>query len=108
MKIKTGDKVRIMVGKDKGKEGKVLQVFPKLDKIVIEGMNLATKHLRSQRQGQAGQKIQFPAPINVSNVQLINPKTNISGRIGYKILEKDGQKKKLRIVRKKGQTQDVE
>ncbi|MFH1142379.1 MAG: 50S ribosomal protein L24, partial [Candidatus Uhrbacteria bacterium] len=67
-----------------------------------------TKHLRSQRQGQAGQKIQFPAPIDSSNVQLINPKTSLSGRVGYKILEKDGQKKKVRVVRTKGQVQDVE
>ena len=108
MKIKTGDKVKILAGKDKGKEGKVLQVFPKLSKVVVEGINVATRHLRSNRSGQPGQKIQFPSPVHMSNVTLINPKTGKAGRVGYKILEQDGKSTKVRIVRTKGEVQDVE
>lgn len=107
MKIKTGDKVKIMAGKDKGKEGKILQVFPKMEKVVVEGLNLATRHLRGQR-GQAGQKIQFPAPIHVSNVQLVSPKSGKTGRVGYKILKTDDQKKKIRVIRSKGSVEDIE
>ena len=71
MKIKTGDKVKIMVGKDKGKEGKILQVFQSRNKASIEGLNLAIKHLRGRRQGEKGQRIEFPAPLDISDLLLI-------------------------------------
>ena len=108
MKIKTGDKVKIIAGKDKGKTGPVLQVFPALEKVVIEGLNLATRHLRSQKQGQSGQKIQFPAPIHVSNVMLVSGKSKKTGRVGYKTLDTDSGTKKIRVVKSKGKTEDVE
>ncbi|MDG1949899.1 MAG: 50S ribosomal protein L24 [bacterium] len=107
MKIKTGDKVRILAGKDKGKEGKVLQVFPKLQRVVVEGANLLTKHLRKQGD-RPGQKIQFPSPVHVSNVQLISAKSGATGRIGYKVVEKDGSKTKIRVLRSKGSSEDIE
>lgn len=107
MKIKTGDKVRVIVGKDNGKEGKVLQVFPKLERVVVEGINLMTKHLRKQGQ-RAGQKIEFPSPIHVSNVKLISPKSGKIGRVGYKSIEQDGKKKKIRVIRTKQYIEDVE
>jgi len=106
MKIKTGDNIRVIAGKDKGKEGKVLQVFPVLERVVVEGVNLMTKHLK-KRGAQAGQKIQFPSPMHVSNVQLIS-KTGTNGRIGYKVIEKEGIKSKIRVMRKKGSVQDIE
>ena len=108
MKIKTGDKVKIVAGKDKGKEGKVIQVFPKMGKVVVEGLNMATRHLRSPRAGQAGQKIQFPAPIHLSNVKLVSSKTGLVGRVGYKTLEADGKKTKIRVIRSKGKAEDAE
>ncbi len=108
MKIKTGDKVRIIAGAEKGKEGKVIQVFPRLNKVVVEGLNLATRHLRSQKQGQAGQKIQFPSPIHVSNVKLVSPKSGKSGRVGHKILESQEKKRKIRVIRAGGKTEDIE
>ena len=108
LKIKTGDKVRIIAGKDKGKEGKVIQVFPKLQKVVVEGLNMATRHLRSQRRGQAGQKIQFPSPVHISNVKLVSPKSGKTGRVGTKVLEVDGAKKKIRVLKSKGTTEDIE
>lgn len=67
LKIKTGDTVRVMTGRDKGKEGKVTQVFPARRLVVIAGLNERTKHLK-KRGTQAGQKVKFSAPIHVSNV----------------------------------------
>ncbi len=107
MKIKTGDKVRILSGKDKGKEGNVIQVFPKLERVVVEGVNLMTRHLKG-RSGQAGQKIQFPSPVHVSNVKLISSKSGVAGRVGYKWIEKDGRSAKIRVLRAKGKTEDIE
>lgn len=107
MHIKTGDNVRVMAGKDKGKEGAVLQVFPKLNRAVVEGVNLLTKHLRKQA-NRAGQKIQFPSPIHASNLQVISSKSGKVGRIGYKWIEKEGKTSKIRVIRSKGQTEDIE
>ena len=107
MKIKSGDKVRVIAGKDKGNEGKVLQVFPSLGRLVVEGINTTIKHLRARGE-QQGQKIEYSAPINVSNVKLVSSKTGKSGRIGYKQIEKDGKKTKIRVLRQKGATEDIE
>jgi large subunit ribosomal protein L24 len=107
MKIKTGDNVRVLSGKDKGKQGKVLQVFPELSRLVVDGVNMMTKHLRKQGD-RPGQKIQFPSPLHISNVQLVSSKSGESGRVGYKMIEKDGVKTKIRVIRSKGQSEDVE
>ena len=108
MKIKTGDKVRILAGKDKGKEGKVLQVFPKLGRVVVEKINLAKRHLRSQGQGQKGQIVEFPAPIHISNLKLISEKTGHTGRVGFKTITRDNQKTKIRVLRSQGKSEDIE
>ena len=107
MKIKTGDKVRITAGKDKGKEGKVIQIFPKVERVIVEDLNKATRHLRGQG-SQPGQKIEYSSPIHVSNVILLSPKTSKTGRVGYKFIEKDGVKTKIRILQKKGSSEDIE
>ena len=107
MKIKTGDKVRVLTGKDRNKEGKILQVFPEVERVVVEGVNILTKHLKGRGE-HPGQKIQFPAPLHASNVQLISEKTGTQGRIGYKLINVDGAKKKIRVLRKKGTTEDIE
>jgi large subunit ribosomal protein L24 len=91
MKIKTGDKVKVIAGKDKGKNGKVIQVFPKLNKIVVEGVNVLKKHLRPQKKGEKGQRIELPAPISGANVMLIDQKSGKPTRIGYKL---EGKTKK--------------
>lgn len=101
MKIKTGDKVRVIAGKDKGKEGTVLQVFNASSRLVIEGLNLATRHLRG-RGTAAGQKVQFPSPMHISNVMLVGP-SGMAGRAGYKVVGD----KKIRVIRSKGKTEDV-
>ena len=85
MRIKKGDKVKVIAGKDKGKTGKVLQISNKRNKITVEGVNLHYKNTRARKQGEKGQKIQFPAPLDVSNVAMLDPKSNKVTRIGYKI-----------------------
>ena len=94
MKIKTGDKVRILAGKDKGKTGKVLQVFVNENRVVIEGLNLMIKHQRPKKQGEKGQRIQFPSAISSSNVALVCSKCGKITRIGTKSIKSDNAKKK--------------
>lgn len=101
MYIKKGDKVKIIAGKDKGKSGKVLQVFPAKNRASIEGRNLLIKHMRPRKQGESGQRIEFPAPLNVSNLMLECPKCGKPARIGYKIVKIEGKKdKKFRECKK--------
>lgn len=67
-RIKTGDEVIVIAGKDKGKKGKVLQVFPRLGRVVVEGARLTKRHLRTRREGEKGQIVEFAMPIDISNV----------------------------------------
>ena len=69
--IKAGDEVIVTTGSKKGTRGKIMQVFPALNKVVVEGVNLRTRHLKSRRTGEQGQKVSFAMPIHASNVQLI-------------------------------------
>lgn len=69
MHVKKGDMVRILTGKDRGKKAKVLQVFPLLNKVVVEGVNMTVKNVRPKQQGQKGQVVRYNAPIHISNVQ---------------------------------------
>lgn len=100
MKLKKGDKVKIAKGKDAGKTGKVIQVFPKDEKIVIEGLNIYIKNVRPRRQGEKGQKVEFPAPVSAANVRLICPKCNKPTRVGYKKLTGESKNKKARLCKK--------
>ncbi|EKE07309.1 MAG: 50S ribosomal protein L24 [uncultured bacterium] len=103
MKIKTGDKVKVLSGKDRAKTGKVLQVLKnKLTNrvfVVVEGANLLKKHLRAGRQGDKGQIIELPAPMDISNVMLIDSNSKKATRVGYKI---EGETKK-RVAKKSGE-----
>ncbi len=100
MKIKKGDNVKIIAGKDLEKTGKVLRVLPKEGKVIIEGLNLRVKHVRPRREREKGQRISFPAPMDISNVMLVCNKCNKATRVGYKTLE---NKKKIRICKKCGE-----
>jgi large subunit ribosomal protein L24 len=102
MKIKTGDTVLIISGKDRGKTGKVIEVFPKDQRIMAEGINVVKKHVKPKRSGEKGQKVEVPRPFNVSNVKLICPKCKTATRIGARIIEK----KKYRTCKKCGQQID--
>jgi large subunit ribosomal protein L24 len=96
MKIKLGDTVLIIAGKDRNKSGKITEVFPKDNKIVIEGLNIVKKHVKPKKQGEKGQRVEVPRAINVSNVKIICPKCKKSTRIGYRLIEKG----KVRICKK--------
>jgi large subunit ribosomal protein L24 len=69
LRIKTGDTVKVITGKDKGKTGKVIQTFPALNRVVVEGVNVSKRHLRPRRSGEKGQVVEFSMPIHASNVQ---------------------------------------
>lgn len=97
MKFKKGDLVKVMAGKDRGKTGKVSQIFPVEKKVVVEGVNKRIKHVRARREREKGQRIEFWAPMDISNVQLVCSKCNKLTRVGFKIL---ADKKKERICRK--------
>ncbi len=108
MKIKKGDKVKILAGKDSGKTGKVLQIFPKEGRVSVEGLNILIKHLRPQKRGEKGQRIEFPGLINISNVILVCPKCGKTTRVSYKVGEKTEESvaKKFRMCKKCGETID--
>jgi len=97
LKIKKGDKVRVLAGKDKGKEGEIIQVFPKLNKAVVDKVNIYKKHLRGQKRGQAGQTIEFSAPVYVSNLGLICQQCGKVIRVGFK---KSSDGTKVRMCKK--------
>lgn len=98
MKIKKGDNVIMLGGKDKGKNAKVIHVFPEQNKIVVEGLNLIKKHLRARKQGQKGQIISKERAINVSSVALVCKSCGKQTRLGYKI---EGENK-VRVCKKCG------
>ena len=84
MNIKRDDKVIVLSGKDKGKEGKVLVASPKANKVIVEGINVATKHQKPMKQGQEGGIIKVETPIYVSKVQLVCPKCGKPTRVAHK------------------------
>ena len=99
MKIVKGDKVVVIAGKDKGKEGIVQAVYPKLNKVVVEGVNTHKKHQKPTQQNPEGTIVEMYVPIDASNVAIVDPKTKKASRVGY-ALDKDGNK--IRIAKKSG------
>ncbi len=99
MRIKKGDTVLIISGKDRGKQGKVLDVFPKEEKIVVEGAAVRKKHVRPKKSGEKGQVVEKPGPMDISNVKLVCPKCGKTAKIEKKIIEG----KKYRVCKKCGQ-----
>jgi large subunit ribosomal protein L24 len=103
--IKKGDKVKILAGKDRGKTGKVLQIFVSENRASVEGLNLLIKHMRPRKKGEQGQRIEFPAPLNISNLMIVCPKCGKASRTGAKIVSSEqGRKKKYRVCKKCKQT----
>ena len=84
MKIKKGDNVVVLAGKDKGKNGKVLHVLTENERVVVEAMNMKKKHKKATKSGMKGELIEFAAPLHVSNVAILDPKTKKATRVGYK------------------------
>jgi large subunit ribosomal protein L24 len=96
MKIKKGDTVLIISGKDKGRKGKVLEALPRQNKIVVEGVNIVKKHRRPKSEKEKGQVVEIAKPIDFSNVKLVCPKCGQPTRVGYRLTEKG----KYRICKK--------
>jgi large subunit ribosomal protein L24 len=96
MHLKKGDNVKIIHGKDRGKKGKVLQVLCSANKVVIEGLNMRVKNVRAKRAGEKGQRVQFAAPMDASNVMMVCAKCGKPTRIGFRMINKN----KIRICKK--------
>lgn len=94
MRLKKNDNIIVICGKDKGKKGKINEVVQKKGKVVVEGVNKMYRHVKPRKEGEKGQRIEFFAPVDVSNVQLVCGKCNKVTRIGMKILE-DGKKQRI-------------
>ena len=100
MKIKKGDTIKIISGKDKNKTGKVLKVVPKRNKVLIEGLNLYKKHVKPKREGEKGETVLVPRPMDISNILLICNACGKAVKSGFRF---DG-KTKIRICKKCGAT----
>ena len=98
-RIRKGDTVVVISGSDKGKRGEVLAVKPKENRAVVQGVNIAKKHTKPQGMGKPGGIIEMEATIHLSNVMLLNPKTNKPTRVGFRVLD-DGRK--VRVARPGG------
>jgi large subunit ribosomal protein L24 len=99
LKIKKGDRVRVLTGKDRGKEGTVLRAFPTEGKLIVEGVNTVKKHQKPTRVNQSGGIIDRDMPIPVANVAVLSPGDGRPTRIGYKLLD-DGRK--VRVCKRTG------
>ncbi|PKR83125.1 50S ribosomal protein L24 [Heyndrickxia camelliae] len=102
MHVKKGDKVMVITGKDKGKTGVILAAFPKKDRVIVEGVNIIKKHSKPSQVNPQGGIISQEAPIHVSNVMLLDPKSNEPTRVGYQ----DVNGKKVRVAKKSGEVLD--
>ena len=100
MKIKKGDKVIVISGKDRGKTGAVVRALPREDLVIVEGVNVKKRHERSRKSGQRGQIVEKTLPIHVSNVMMVDPKKG--GRTRVRISNEGG--KRVRIAAKSGAT----
>ncbi len=102
MHVKKGDKVVVISGKDKGKQGTILEAYPKKDRVLVEGVNIVKKHSKPSQVNPQGGIISREAAIHVSNVMPLDPKTGKPTRVGYKI--ENG--KKVRVAKISGETLD--
>jgi large subunit ribosomal protein L24 len=103
MHVKKGDTVQIIAGKDKGKIGEILKVFPETSKAIVKGVNIRTKHVKPVQEGESGRIDTAEAPIHSSKVMLYSTKQNVASRIGYTVT---AEGKKVRMLKKTGEIID--
>ena len=103
LKIKKGDKVVVITGRDKGKSGEVLRVLTAADRVIVQGVNMVKRHTRPAA-GQTGGIVEKEAAIHISNVAHIDPKSSKPTRVGYKVL---GDGRKVRFARRSGEVLDA-
>lgn len=96
VKIKKGDEVIMLNGKDKGKKGKVLKIIKKSNRVIVEGLNLVKKNLKPKKQGEKGEIISMPRSVNISNVAIFCSRCNKGVRVGFRL----SGDQKMRICRK--------
>jgi len=105
MKLKKNDTIVVIAGNFKDKTGKILKVFPKQNRVIVEGVNIRKRHTKANQKNPQGGIMEKEAPINVSNVMILDPKTNEKTRIGAKIIldDKTGKKKSARVSKSSGE-----
>lgn len=105
MKIRKDDNVIVIAGNNKGKKGKVLKVFPKENRVIVEGVNIQKRHTKPNQANPQGGIIEKEASVNASNVMVLDPKSNEPTRVGKKIIidDKTGKKRSARISRASGE-----
>lgn len=104
MKIRVGDTVVVIAGKDKGKTGEVLQVLAKEERVIVEGVNMVTKHVKPSQADPEGGIVNKEAPIHVSNVAFYDSKSKSAVKLGYKVaVDENGKKTKVRVNKKQVQ-----
>ncbi len=105
MKIRKNDNIIVIAGNSKGSTGKVLKVFPKKNRVIIEGVNLRKKHTKPNQDNPQGGIIEKEAPIDASNVMIVDSKSNEPTRVGAKIIidDKTGKKRSVRVSKKSGE-----
>jgi large subunit ribosomal protein L24 len=87
MNIKKGDTVKVLAGKDKARSGKILEVFPDKQRVVVEGLNILVRFSRPKKQGEKGQRLELPAPMPVGKVMLVCPNCGKSTRVGHDVTD---------------------
>ena len=103
LKIKKGDRVVVITGRDKGKQGEVLKVLPTESRVIVAGVNVAKRHTRPSAGNPSGGIVDKELPIHVSNVAHLDPKSGQPTRVGFKVLEGG---RKVRVARRSGETID--
>ncbi|NJM68902.1 MAG: 50S ribosomal protein L24 [Scytonema sp. RU_4_4] len=103
MHVKTGDTVQVIAGKDKGKVGEIIKTLPQESKVLVKGVNIKTKHVKPQQEGESGRIMTQEYPIHSSNVMLYSTKQNVASRICYTFTEEG---KKVRMLKKTGEILD--
>ncbi len=102
-KIKKGDKVQVLAGRDKGKRGEVIRIVPEDNRAFVQGVNMVKRHTKPQGMGKPGGIVEKEGPINLSNLAMIDPASDKPTRVGFKVLE-DGRK--VRVARASGEVMD--
>jgi large subunit ribosomal protein L24 len=95
-RIRKGDTVRVLLGKDRGKKAKVMAVLPSKQRVLVEGVNMVKKHIRPKRSGEKGQRVSVASPMHISNVQLVCP----ACKKGTRIIVKRDQDNRVRVCKK--------
>ena len=103
MHVKKGDTVQVITGSEKGKVGEVLRTYPEVSRLVVKGVNMKTKHVKPQQEGESGQITTIEAPIHSSNVMLYSSKEKVASRICYTF---NSEGRKVRMLKKTGEVID--